>query len=82
MKRRTSNRLLVLRAERSAALGRKVTQEYIARQAGMKPTRYWRIENGYEPPTDTERARLARVLRVDEAALGFQMPVTEMGQAS
>ena len=66
--RKQANRLRVARAERG------VTQIDLALKAGLSLSRYWRIENGYEQPTDTERAKLAKALRVDEAALGFPMP--------
>jgi len=62
---RTRNRLRVLRAERE------VTQIEVARRTGIQMTRYWRIEKGYDAPTDAERARLAKALRVDESELGF-----------
>lgn len=65
--RKQANRLRVLRAERG------VTQIDLALKAGLSLSRYWRIENGYEQPTDTERARLAKALRVDDVALGVAM---------
>jgi transcriptional regulator with XRE-family HTH domain len=40
-----------------------------AAKAGMPLTRYWRIENGYDEPTQRERERLARALSADESAL-------------
>jgi transcriptional regulator with XRE-family HTH domain len=65
MKGKANNKLRVLRAER------RVTQRDVAKKTGLGETRYWRIENGYEQPTDTERAKLAKALRVEESALGF-----------
>jgi transcriptional regulator with XRE-family HTH domain len=59
------NRLKVLRAERA------VTQMDLALAAGLSRDRYWRIENGYDYPTDRERARLAKALRVTPADLGI-----------
>lgn len=55
------NRLRVLRA--AAAQGG-LSQLDTALKAKIKHYRYWRIENGYEIPTDEERARLAKVLGV------------------
>lgn len=43
--------------------------------AGLPRGKYWRIENGYDEPTDTERARLAKALRVSADELGFQADV-------
>lgn len=63
--RKATNRLRVLRAERD------VTQMDLALKVGLPQSRYWRIENGYDQPTDAERARLAKALHVQEAELGF-----------
>lgn len=52
------NRLRVLRA------GKGLSQLDTAIKANIKHYRYWRIENGYEVPSKTERTRLARVLGV------------------
>lgn len=41
-------------------------------KAKIKHYRYWRIENGYEVPSDQERARLARVLGVEVNNLEHQ----------
>jgi len=54
------NRLRVLRA----GLKKPNSQLDIALKAKIKHYRYWRIENGYEIPSDEERARLAKVLGV------------------
>lgn len=57
------NRLKVLRAEhRKSQLDTSI-------QAGIKEYRYWRIENGYEVPTESEIKRLARVFRVAAGAV-------------
>lgn len=48
-----------------------ITQMDLALKAGLSRDRYWRIENDYEQPTTAERAKLARALRVEMAALGF-----------
>ena len=57
------NRLRVLRAEKG------LSQLDTALKANIKHYRYWRIENGYEVPSDLERARLAKVLGVAIVAL-------------
>ena len=62
------NRLRVLRAEND------LTQIETARRAKMPETRYWRIENGYDEPSDDDRRALAKVLRVTESELGFDLP--------
>lgn len=36
---------------------------------GISERHYWRIENGYDHPTESERARLAKVLKVEVTAL-------------
>jgi len=33
----------------------------------MHVNRYWRIENGYEKPTDTEKRAILKVLQVSES---------------
>lgn len=53
------NRLRVLRAEKG------FSQLDTSIKANIKHYRYWRIENGYEVPTEPERARLAKVLGVE-----------------
>jgi transcriptional regulator with XRE-family HTH domain len=62
---KSRNRLRVLRAERE------ISQDDLAIRAGVSRNRYWRIEKGYDPPTESERSKLAKALRVDESALGF-----------
>lgn len=57
------NRLRVLRAEKG------LSQLDTAIATEIKQYRYWRIENGYEIPSDDERAALAKVLGVDIDAL-------------
>ena len=52
------NRLRVLRAEK------RWSQLDVATRAKFKEYRYWRIENGYEIPTDDELDRLARLFEV------------------
>lgn len=57
---KVSNRLKVLRAEK----GTSQLDTAIAIRIGRD--RYWRIENGYQEPTDQERASLARYFGVGE----------------
>lgn len=45
------------------------SQREVEALAGIYVGRYWRIENGYDFPTDTERAELARVLNVQASEL-------------
>lgn len=45
------------------------TQLEVEALARLDAGRYWKIENGIVFPTDEERARLARVLKVDESVL-------------
>lgn len=66
---KNTNRLKVLRA------GKNLSQLDTAIKAGIKQYRYWRIENGYEIPTESERAALARIFKVAEAEV-FQLPVS------
>ena len=61
------NRLKVLRAECS------ITQMDLAIKIGLSRDRYWRIENGYEKPSDAEVRKLAKALRVTEVDLGFEV---------
>lgn len=57
------NRLRVLRAEK------KLSQLDVATHTDIKEYRYWRIENGYEIPSEDERARIAKALDVEVSAL-------------
>ena len=62
------NRLKVLRAECE------ISQLDLALKVGLSRDRYWRIENGYDDPSESELRKLAKALRVEEAALGFDLP--------
>ena len=62
------NRLKVLRAECE------ISQLDLALKVGLSRDRYWRIENGYDDPRHEELRKLAKALRVEEAALGFDLP--------
>lgn len=57
------NRLRVQRADR------RITQLDTALKAGISANRYWRIENGYDEPTEAERKKLARILKSDVETL-------------
>lgn len=70
------NRLRVLRAERG------ITQIDLAIKAGVAQSAYWRIENGYDIPSDAVQARLARVLKVEISELGIAPSKQAMEQAS
>lgn len=48
---------------------REITQMDLAVRLRMHPNRYWRIENGYTQPTETERAAMAKALQVPESEL-------------
>lgn len=61
MAKSDKNRLRVLRAEK------RLTQLDTAARAKVSIARYWKIENGYTEPTSSERAALARALRVEES---------------
>ncbi len=49
------NRLRVLRAER------RLSQMDVAAHLGCGHNRYWRIENGFQVPTDDEERQLAKL---------------------
>ena len=57
-KRRDTNRLRVLRAEK------RISQMDVAERAHMGHNRLWKIENGYVQPDDDERAAIAKALGV------------------
>jgi transcriptional regulator with XRE-family HTH domain len=57
------NRLRVLRAEH------RLTQMALARRIGIGTYRYWQIENGYAVPTKDERAAIAKVFKISQAAV-------------
>lgn len=48
-----------------------LSQLAVSERMGIPEKAYWRIENGYDDPTDSERAKLAKALKVDDAALPF-----------
>ena len=53
------DRLRVARAER------RLSQMEVAAYLGCGHNRYWRIENNYQAPTETEKVKLARLLKTD-----------------
>jgi DNA-binding XRE family transcriptional regulator len=58
MKRRTSNRLHVLRAEQ------RLTQTEVAHKLGLATKfRYWQIENEQVEPTKAELRKLSRIFK-------------------
>lgn len=68
--KRNPNRLRVLRAER------RMTQLTLARRSHINATRISFIENSLIEPTERERTRLARALRV-MVADAFPIPDTQ-----
>lgn len=54
-----------------AAVG--LSQLAAAERMEISERHYWRIENGYDDPTDGERVKLARLLKVEVSALPFEM---------
>lgn len=48
------------------------TQMQVESLARLDAGKFWKIENGFVFPTDEERTRLARVLKVDESDLPAQ----------
>lgn len=71
MKKATSNRLRVLRAEH------RLTQRDVAKRTGINMMRFWNIENDYIEPTLEECKALAKVLKVKVADLGLPACVAE-----
>jgi transcriptional regulator with XRE-family HTH domain len=70
--KKPGNRLRVLRAEK------RLTQLDVAKRLGISQSTYCLIESEARPPTDDERAALVRILKVEEADLGFKSaPTTE-----
>ena len=61
------NTLRIRRAER------RLSQRALAKRARIQHDRYWRIQNDYAEPTDTERAALARVLGLPDDELFPQL---------
>ena len=53
------------------------TQLQVEALARLDVGRYWKIENGIIFPTDEERVRLARVLRVPDADIPSQDTTVE-----
>ena len=66
------NRLRVLRAERG------ITQIDLAIKANVSHSSYWRIENGYDMPSDVVQLRLARALKCELVELGFTTAAREL----
>lgn len=53
------------------------TQLEVEALARLDTGRYWKIENGLIFPTDAERARLARVFKVEDSALPSDATLAE-----
>lgn len=73
MSHKSRNRLKVLRAEHE------ISQMDLALKVGLSRDRYWRIENGYDDPSESELRKLAKALHVEYTDLGFDVP-TEAGK--
>jgi transcriptional regulator with XRE-family HTH domain len=58
-----TRRLRLLRTDRD------LTQRDAAIKAGITTYRYWEIENGYRPPTDSELRGICRALKADRSAI-------------
>lgn len=81
---RVKRREQVRRRFKAARGGAGLSQMEVASRSGISNGRYWRIENGYDEPTETERGKLARVLHVDESVLWPELasPQAPEAQAS
>lgn len=76
---RVSQREQVRRRFKALRANAGLSQREIAAQTRISDSRYWRIENGYEQPTDAEQARLAKALKVDVSELGFSPSKDKVG---
>lgn len=60
------------RALRSLRATVGLSQLAVSELLGIPEKRYWRIENGYEDPSESERRKLAKALKVNDADLPFE----------
>lgn len=51
------------------------TQIEVESLAKLNAGQFWKIENGFIFPTDDERSKLAKVLRVNDAELPSEQPI-------
>lgn len=73
MTRFTPKRAQIRKQYRIWRTAAELTQLDTALKAGLARERYWRIENAYDVPTDTERDALARVFKVSPDAISEQV---------
>ena len=62
------NRIRIVRAER------RLSQRHVAKQAGIDPSRFWRIENDFTEPTPDERRGICRVLGCGDGEVWMPEP--------
>lgn len=65
-----------LRAMKSLRAAVGLSQLAVAGALEISERRYWRIENGYDEPTDVEKRHLAKLLKTSVSALPFEQPET------
>lgn len=66
---RVGRREQIRRALKASRATVGLSQLAVAKKLGIPERRYWQIENGYEDPSDIERVKLAKLLKVEEATL-------------
>lgn len=64
-----TKRTTIRRRYKALRASTELTQLEIQALARLTKGRYWRIENGYDFPTDAERRALARALKVEPSEL-------------
>lgn len=69
VKKSDTRRVGIRRFYRMARLAQERTQIEVETLARLGAGRFWKIENGLDYPTPSERKALARVLKVNEADL-------------
>jgi transcriptional regulator with XRE-family HTH domain len=68
---KVGRRETVRRGLRSLRATVALSQMAVAERVGIPEKRYWRIENGYDDPSESEIVALAKVLKVDTDSLPF-----------
>jgi transcriptional regulator with XRE-family HTH domain len=68
---KVGRRETVRRGLRSLRATVALSQMAVAERLGIPEKRYWRIENGYDDPSESEIVALAKVLKVDADSLPF-----------
>jgi transcriptional regulator with XRE-family HTH domain len=59
-----------------------LSQMAVAERVGMTERHYWRIENGYDEPTASERTKLAKLLKVTINELPWPVAAVPVERAS